>query len=623
MCGIAGIIHTAARVDPTPLKRMLPLLRHRGPDDSDVWSDENAALGHTRLSILDLSQRSRQPMRDPKTGNILVFNGEIYNFQELRAQLEQDGRVFTTSGDSEVLLALYSRHGAQCLKFLRGMFAFAVWEPKARRLFMARDRLGKKPLVYATTAKGLVFASELNALVAHPDISRELNPAALDAFLSMQYIPAPLSIYQHVKKLPPAHYAVFDANGLSIQRYWKLQYTADKRMDQRDAEESIDNALNEAVKLRLISDVPLGGLLSGGVDSSLVAALMARHTSGRIKAFSIGFEESAYNELPHAKAVAQHINAEHHTEIVRMGSLDALPRIANQYGEPFADNSALPTFAVCEMARNNVTVALSGDGGDELACGYTHYRRSRLAAAMQNAFSHAASPPNAATTRLLDGRSLWARTRRSMLYRYIHPELKPLYRIENFQRRDKLALLTPDMVRLNEDALTAWRQELLHNAQEHAHTPIDRMLWIDTNAYLPNDVLVKTDIASMAHSLELRSPLLDHVLIERFAKTPATLKVRPGQTKYLLKKIALKYLPKELVFRRKQGFSTPVSAWFREDLGVLAKETFHEMRPQLAPYVHFNAMETLLNEHRSGRVNHGSRLWVLLTLALWLRSANA
>ncbi len=621
MCGIAGSVALRGRCDPSEVKRMLDRLRHRGPDHQASWADGHAVLGHTRLSVIDPSERSHQPMRDPETGNVLVFNGEIYNFQELRAGLEARGERFASRGDTEVLLSLYRRHGADCLAMLRGMFAFAVWEPRRERLFLARDRVGKKPLVYASTTRGLVFASELNALCEHPDVSRELDPGALDSYLSLQYVPAPHSIYRGVRKLPPASYAVFDGRGLEIRTYWEIDYRRKERFDEEEALDAVEQELSEAVRLRLISDVPLGALLSGGIDSSLVVALMARHSSRPVEAFSVGFEESRYDEVPHAAAVARHVGAVHHVEQVRMDALHALPDVTNRYGEPFADNSAIPTFRVCGMARKHVTVALSGDGGDELACGYSHYRRSRLADRVQRWLNPHGRLPEASRVQALDGRSLPDRARRHLLYRYVYPELKPLYRIENFQRRDKLSLVTPELAQEAERQLTAWRAELLRGAAEHAEGPVDRMLWIDGHAYLPNDVLVKADIASMAHGLELRCPLLDHKLIELYARLPVALKVRAGETKHLLRRLARKYLPEEVVARRKQGFSMPVAAWLRGSSQSAMRAALEAARPRLSPYLRFSRIDELLAEHAAGRANHGTRLWILWVLAEWANGA--
>ena len=621
MCGIAGIVTLRERADPLAMKPMLGRLAHRGPDHQDWWSDTHAVLGHTRLAVIDPTERSHQPMRDAETGNVLVFNGEIYNFQELRAGLEQQGHRFATRGDAEVLLAVYREHGAACLSMLRGMFAFAIWEPLRSRLFLARDRVGKKPLVYTETAGGLVFASELNALCAHPAVSRELDPGALDSYLSLQYVPAPHSIYRGARKLPPASYAVFDARGFEIRSYWEIDYRKKEPFDEQEALEAVERELSEAVKLRLVSDVPLGALLRGGIDSSLVVASMARLSTRPVEAFSVGFAESTHDEVPHAAAVARHVGAVHHVERVQTDALLALPAVVNRYGEPFADNSAIPTFAVCAMARKHVKVVLSGDGGDELACGYSHYRRSWLADAVHGWLNRHGAAPDVSQMQRLDGRTLWDRARRHLLYRYVHPELKPLYRIENFQRLDKLSLVTPALAEETERQLTAWRAELLRQAAVHADGVVDRMLWIDGHAYLPNDVLVKTDIASMSHGLELRCPLLDHKLIELYARIPVALKVRAGETKYLLRRLARKYLPEDVVVRRKQGFSIPATAWLRGPMQGVARSALEEARPRLEPYLRFSRIDELLAEHAAGRANHGTRLWILWVLASWMNGA--
>ena len=376
MCGIAGHINVNNPPPREPVEKLTQAIRHRGPDDQGVWKSPDGAcvLGHARLSIIDLSPLGRQPMLDPETGNGIVFNGEIYNFQALRKQCEAAGDRFRSHSDTEVILALYRRHGVDCLDHLRGMFAFALWDAGRRRLFMARDRVGKKPLNYALVDGGVVFCSEIDPLARHPQVSREMDLEALELYLQLQYIPAPWTIYKQIRKLPPAHYALFDnRNGFSMARYWDVDYTQKRKISEQDALDGLEEKLTEAVRLRMIADVPLGALLSGGVDSSVVVALMAKLSGEPVRTFSIGFREEAFNELPFAQQAADRCKTAHHPQIVEGDVEHLLPRLARHYGEPYADSSAIPSFFVSQVARQQVTVAMNGDGGDELLGGYPRY----------------------------------------------------------------------------------------------------------------------------------------------------------------------------------------------------------------------------------------------------------
>jgi asparagine synthase (glutamine-hydrolysing) len=619
VCGIAGEVRFGGVADAAAVGGMVAAILHRGPDHQAVQGFGEAALGHARLSVIDLDPRSHQPMVDPATGQAIVFNGEIYNFQELRSFLEKDGMAFRTAGDTEVLLALYRSRGPRCLELLRGMFALAIWDPARHELFLARDRLGKKPLVYAQTPTGFVFASEIRALASHPAVSGEIDPVALDLYLSLQYVPAPRTIYTAIRKLPPAHWAVLEGSGLRLQRYWTLDFRAKQPIAEPEALEALEAELTQAVRLRMISDVPLGVLLSGGVDSSLVAAVMAKLADRPVRTFSLGFSEAAYNELPYASAVAAHLGSQHEEEVVRPDVADMLPFVVNQYGEPFADNSAPPTFWVSRMARRGVTVALTGDGGDELLGGYTHYRRSRLAVLAGRAHLPRPAAQAARLERQLDGTGPWGKLQRHWLYRYVYPEMKPLFRPEYFQGQAKAALWRPGRPQELAASTARWRQELIDESFRHADDPYERMLWIDSNAYLPGDVLFKVDIASMAYGLEVRCPLLDHKLIELCARLPVAVKSRTGVSKHLLKALALRYLPREAILRRKQGFSTPVGAWLKGPLLPMLRESFAAAGDLFAEHFRTETIERLVREHAGGRANHGSKLWTLLCLALWWR----
>ena len=619
MCGIAGIVCFEHRPDSDKLRRVVLSMLHRGPDHQAIWQDDHAVLGHTRLAIIDLSSAGHQPMVDPETGNVIVYNGEIYNFQLLRADLEKQGFRFRSNSDTEVLLALYRRYGVRCLERLRGMFAFGIYDPRHNQLFIARDRLGQKPLVYAQTDEGFLFASEIGALVAHPAVSREIDLEALDLYLSLQYIPAPWTIYKTVRKLPAAHYALLTPTGLHIERYWQLDYTRKIQLGEKEALEAVLEKLTEAVQLQLISDVPLGALLSGGVDSSLVVALMSKLSHRRVKTFSIGFCEEHFNELPHARCVAEHLGTEHWEEVLVPNVLEMLPRIARQFGEPYADKSAVPSFYVAQMARQHVTVVLNGDGGDELAAGYWHYQLPPLAGLISRAVGNykGRRADIDQADWLLNDKTLLGPLRRFWMYGYAHPEVRSLLYANFWNQAQKGSLFRPEVAAQIGSVTIRWKQGWLEQAYEHADTPIERMLWIGNHTYLPDDLLVEMDIASMAYGLEARSPLLDHELIELCASLPDNLKVRKGQTKYLLKKLAAQFVPSSVVFRQKQGFSVPVGAWLRGPMANFMRQVLTEARPHLNEYFQSQVIDRLVNEHVTGFKEHGYRLWTLLNFALW------
>ncbi len=534
MCGICGHVRLPGLPDGAA-ERLTPVLAaigHRGPDATGRWQNPCAALGHARLAILDLDPRAGQPMVDPATGNVIVFNGEIYNFRALRAELEKQGEAFRTTGDTEVILALYRRHGQDCLEHLRGMFAFALWDEARQELFLARDRVGKKPLIYFDGPSGLVFASEIRALRAHPDCPADLpgggmDPEALDLFLSLGYVPSPRTMYKGVFKLPPACCATYSAGpgskgGLAIRRYWEADYRAKIDVGEEEALDLAWAELKESVRLRLESDVPLGLLLSGGVDSSLVAAVLAEVSPGQARAFSIGFGEEKYDELPHAKAVAEHLGLALTHEILPPASLEALPEVAARYGEPYADDSALPSLFLCRMARRHITVALGGDGGDELCCGYPTYRHAKVASALYSLFP-TTPPGDEALRKLAAAPGPLARAWREFASGSLWPETKPLLRAEARMRPLKARLYTPRAAQSLSRAHADWFLPWLRQSYAHAGNPVERMLWIDNSTCLPDDLLVKMDIASMAVALEVRPPLSAHKLIELFASLPVPL----------------------------------------------------------------------------------------------------
>jgi asparagine synthase (glutamine-hydrolysing) len=621
MCGIAGQVSFERRPAAGDVARLVHGIRHRGPDDHGVWTTPagECVLGHARLSIIDLSAMGHQPMLDPETGNSIVFNGEIYNFQQLRRECERRRDRFRSDTDTEVILALYRRYGPSCLGQLRGMFAFAIWDATGNRLFIARDRVGKKPLNYAMTDGGLAFCSEIHPLSRHPEVSRALDREALELYLQLQYIPAPWTIYRSIRKLPPAHFGLFDRNGLQMQQYWEVDYAKKCELAEEDALDALEEKLTEAVRLRMIADVPLGALLSGGVDSSLVVALMARVSGTPVRTYSMGFREEAFSELRFAEQAAKFCGTDHHPSVLEADVETILPLIARHYGEPYADSSAVPSVYVCRNARRHVTVAMTGDGGDELLGGYPRYWLSNLQMQTAGLVPDVASPQALSwlAARLPAIRGLPARAIRKVLIEYVWPQLRSVWMYREFWNdEERAALLGRDAM---PSLLPGWRSDWLGRSFRRARHPVDRMLWLDSHTYLPGDLLVKMDIASMHCGLEVRSPLLDHEIIEFCAALPLALKVRAGVGKYLLKRLAERYFPRDFVHRRKMGFGIPLAEWLRGPLRAAMQEILSDpvaMAPLSLPKI-----EQALMEFLAGQADHSSRLWALLMLGNWRLNA--
>ena len=622
MCGIAGDIRWNAQPDENEVKKMVHRLQHRGPDDSGLWrsADKHCVLGHTRLSIIDLSDGGHQPMFDPLTKNAIVFNGEIYNYLDLRKECLQAGERFHSDSDTEVILALYRIHGIHCLSKLRGMFAFGIWDPKQQHLFLARDRVGKKPLNYALLDNGIVFSSELDAITHHKDVSGSIDNSALELYLQLQFIPAPWSIYKEVRKLPPASYAIYRRDGLKIQQYWDVNYKSKIKISEADAIDALEEKVKEAIKIRMRADVPLGALLSGGVDSSLVVALMSGMTSRPVKTFSIGFNESKHSELPYAKAVAEQYGTDHHPKVLHGDIGPHMENLIRHYGEPFADSSAIPSFFVCRTAQAGVTVAMNGDGGDELLGGYPRYwlKPQTITLGDLIARNHSSDKLAKLVSGLPEASSILARARRKWLLRFSNPELQSMMVCAAFwndtERRQLLGRET--------SVLHEWRRNWLEGGYASANNPIDQMLWIDNRTYLAGDLLVKMDIASMHCGLEARSPLLDHKLIEFCASLPVNLKVHQSTGKYLLKKLAERNLPCDLIYRKKMGFGIPLSEWLSGTLRTLTEDILLDSTI-MSPFDQ-SVIQRILKEFFMGKIDHSSRIWALLMFGLWHRySLNA
>jgi asparagine synthase (glutamine-hydrolysing) len=618
MCGIAGklLFDRSGVVSPELLERMASVIVHRGPDDGGVWADGPIGLASRRLAIIDLSPRGHQPMASDDGRLRVVYNGEIYNFQELRSDLKRSGYRFRSDTDTEVLLALYDREGMLMVKRLRGMFAFALWDHPRRRLLLARDRLGKKPLFYFRNPHTFVFGSEPKALLQDADVPAETDEEALSLYLGLGYVPAPWSAFRGMRKLPAAHIAIVDDGGVRLERYWTLRYQPKRHEGEDVLIDELRERLREAVRLRLISDVPVGALLSGGIDSSVVVALMCREHGGPVKTFSIGFDDKRYDESTHAASVARHLGTDHHELIVRPDAMAMIDRLVWQYDEPFADSSALPSMVLSELARSEVTVALSGDGGDETFIGYERYlaldatrRFDQLPGAVRRLVASTASLLPAGEPRT------WQHRVHRFAQGLMHSPVARYARwVEIFNQSMRQ--------RLTRDIHGAGPESIFESlfAESDGEGPVEAAARADINLYLPDDLLVKMDIASMSHSLEVRSPFLDHEIVEFSASLPLTLKLRGRTLKYLVRRAFARDLPQPITARPKMGFGVPLGRWFRTDLRALTHDVLLDRKAVERGYLDPSEVRRYLDEHLSGRAHHDHRLWALLMLELWHRT---
>jgi asparagine synthase (glutamine-hydrolysing) len=621
MCGICGIISTdpSEHFDSRIIQRMRDTLAHRGPDDKGAYLGPGVALGHRRLSIIDLRPEGRQPMSNEDGRVQIVFNGEIYNFAEHRDWLSAKGHRFKSRTDTEVIIHLYEELGVDCLKRLRGMFAFAIWDERKRFLFLARDRLGKKPLFYHFDGKRLLFASEIKALLAYPSVTAAADPQAIDYYLSLGYVPGPFSAFKGIQKLPPAHYLTFSQGRLEIKRYWQVHYLPKLELSENAACAQIVERLTEAVKLRLISDVPLGAFLSGGIDSSAIVALMAKLSNAPVKTFSIGFNEPEYDETEHARSVAQQFGTEHHQFTVEPDAIDILETLVWHFDEPFADSSALPTYYLSKLTREHVTVALNGDAGDENFAGYPRYLVTLLS---QYLYSGAGPLRGVMGSTAAQGRKLFRdNSKMARCLRLIERTLKSGPRLGYLRlmtHRPGESMYSADFASsVDRDAA----EKLIMAAYEHSDAKhiVDATLNVDLDLYLPYDLLVKVDIASMAVGLEARSPMVDHEFVEFVATLPARFKISGLTLKAIFKKALRGLLPERILTRRKMGFGVPLDHWFRGQLSELLRDTLLSQRSLERGYFRRRSVEQLVEAHISGRSNHQYQLWNLLMLELWHR----
>ena len=622
MCGIAGQLRTDARpVDEALLERMCRYIQHRGPDSRGIHVDGGVGLGIQRLRIIDLATGD-QPIFNEDRNVVVVLNGEIYNFQELRERLKRAGHRFATRSDTEVIVHLYEEEGVDCVKSLHGMFAFALWDSKRRRLLLARDRVGKKPLFYSLAGGALTFASEIAALVQNEAIPREIDYEALDCYLAYQYVPAPFSAFKAVRKLPPASVLTYENERSEVRRYWSLDYGRKRDVSNLpELHEEIREQLRRAVRRRMVSDVPLGAFLSGGVDSSAVVAAMAECSPEPVKTFSIGFENAAFDELPYAREIATRFGTEHHEFVVRPNAIDIVPKLVRHYGEPFADSSAIPSFYVAELTRRHVTVALNGDGGDESFAGYNRYVSHLLAQRMER-LPHGARRALATVAHAVPGdgyqKTTAARVRR--LLRSLGEEGADRYarQMSFFNVYDRAQLYTPEYRELLGEVST---DEVIHGPWRKAtgRSRIDVLLEVDVDTYLPGDLLVKMDIATMAHSLEARSPFLDHELMEFAASIPAELKLAGMQKKVVLRDALRGEIPDDILDRPKQGFGVPIVDWFRGELRGYVEDVLFDPVARSRGYFDERYVRHLVTSHGKGREDHSYRIWALLMHELWHR----
>jgi asparagine synthase (glutamine-hydrolysing) len=621
VCGIAGFAGKNDRLSNDErsdvLDRMCRVIRHRGPDDQGVMIADVVALGMRRLSIIDLAG-GHQPISGEDGSVTVVFNGEIYNYLELQRELEAQGHTFRTSSDTETIVHSYEEYGSSCVDKLRGMFAFAIWDERERRLFIARDRVGKKPLYYTLTRQGtLIFGSELKSILQHPEAEREIDVEALDAYLSLGYVPDPLSIFRGVCKLPPGHHLTFAEGRIAVEKYWDFQYESVEARPEDDYLEELLALLDESVRLRLVADVPLGAFLSGGVDSSTIVALMSQHTDRPVKTFSIGFEEDGYDELKYARVAARQFGTDHHEFIVTPEICHIVDELAWHLDEPFADSSAIPTYAVSKLAREHVKVVLSGDGGDELFAGYTRYlidRKRSGFAKLPRVLRHGLMQP---LSRKLPA-GAWGRN-------YLHNvTLDPLNRyldsVSYFTTLNKRSLYSSAFrSRLSDqDQATTLFEE--YARQGSSGDPLDTLLYLDSKTYLPGDILTKVDRMSMAVSLEARVPLLDHKLIEFVTRIPAHFKMKGAETKHIFKRVVRGLVPDEILDRPKQGFGLPIRNWINQELRGYIRDVLFDQRTRERGYFNQDYIVSLLNEHDRGRRDHTSPLWALFMLELWHRT---
>ncbi len=625
MCGITGILDLQGLrpIDRTTLVRMNEAQLHRGPDGDGLFVAPGVGLGHRRLAIIDVAM-GHQPLFNEDHTVCVVFNGEIFNYRELIAELVALGHVFRTRSDTEVIVHGWEQWGDACVTRFRGMFAFALWDANRETLFLARDRLGVKPLHYATLADGtLIFGSELKSLLAHGGLARDLDPQAIEEYFALGYVPEPRTIFRAARKLPAGHCLVV-RRGQPIgqpQQYWDLQFSQTAKVDLEAACEELNLRLRESVELRMISEVPLGAFLSGGVDSSAVVAMMAELSPHAVNTCSIGFDDPEYDETRYAQMVAAHLNTGHGSRIVSVDDFDLIDQIAGIYDEPFADSSAIPTYRVCQLARERVTVALSGDGGDELLGGYrryqTHLRQESLRAMLPNRVGRLLFGGLARAYDVHPARLRGAATVRSLASDPVDAYFREMSVLPDELRRD----LYSDKLLAELGGYRGVEVFRRHARATDTSDALGLVQYLDYKTYLPDDINVKVDRASMAHSLEVREPLMDHPLVEWAATLPANLKIRGSEGKYLLKKALEPKLPAEILYRSKRGFAVPLARWFRGPLKARVNDALFGKTLLGTNLFKRTALRKIVDEHQNGGRDHSAAIWSLLVFESFLRKS--
>ncbi len=627
MCGISGLVYRDPErpVEPSVLERMNAAIRHRGPDSDGFYFRPGVGLAMRRLAIVDL-HTGDQPLSNEDGSVWIVFNGEIYNYPQLRPELEKRGHIFRTHSDTEAIVHLYEEHGLDCVQHLRGMFAFAIWDEKKRRLLIARDRVGKKPLYYAEHDGALLWGSELKCLLQYPGFPRAADLTAIHHYLTLQYVPDPLSALRHARKLPPAHRLIWEAGRTTIERYWQLPYEPKWTTPEPELREQVRAKITEAVRIRLMSDVPLGAHLSGGIDSAIIVGLMAGMSTRPVETFSIGFREAAFSELHHARAVAEKFGTVHHEFIVEPSALEILPQLVEHFDEPFADAAAIPTWYLSKLTREHVTVALNGDGGDEAFGGYQRYYADPIA----DLYRLVPAPlRHGVFNRLL--RALPIDSSKPVEHSLVMA-LRHLASAADlshgasvvrwgsfFTEAEKHALYTDEMRAAL--ATTAPSHALLEESFRTAlaKSRLDRTLSTDVQNYLPGALLPKVDRMTMAHSLEARSPFLDHEVLELAARLPESWKVDGRNTKRILRELFGGLLPESITRRGKMGFSVPLGLWFRDTLRAPIHDILFAPNARIYQYLRRERVQALFDENATARADHGKRLWALLNLETWLQ----
>lgn len=623
MCGIVGKynLQPGEPVSSELIKAMCDKIIYRGPDDSGVYVDGEIGLGHRRLSIIDLSELGHQPMASQDKMIWITYNGEIYNFQVLRDDLITKGYTFKSNTDTEVIIYLYQEYGVGCLKYLRGMFAFVIWDQRKSILFLARDRIGKKPLFYYHDGRTFVFASEIKSILEDPSVKKEINFLAFYDYFKYLYVPDPKTIYKNIYKLEPGHFLICSKDRLEKIEYWDVSFEKELSMDLEDISEELLRILNESVKLRMISDVPLGAFLSGGIDSSGVVALMARQQNDPITTCSIGFDSKDYDEIRFARMIAGRFKTNHHEFTVKEKAEEVLTDLAYWFEEPFADSSAVPTYYVSKLAKQKVTVALSGDGGDENFAGYEKYYLDDLENRIRSKIPRSIRKlilPSLANILSTFNYSLFQRG--NTLLNTLSFESDYGFYLTNTFFDDKLW----DRI-VNEDVKRELGYYDPFSVTKHYYNKADtdnhlsKILYTDLKSYLPGDILVKVDRMSMANSLEVRTPILDHNVIELAASIPASLKYNRGEKKYVLKHAFGQILPREIMYRKKMGFSVPLADWFRGELKGMASHYLFSSDAGLMQFFNMAPLVRIWEMHQSGKGNCATILWSLLMFELWYR----